>query len=155
MKAGAEQGQVTVLVTGLLVALIAMAGLVFDGGDILAAHRRADDEAAGAARAAAQAVSQSDLLGAGTVVLDPTRARAAAFAYLARTGHSGVVDVSGNTVHVTVAFRQPVQILGIVGVGSATVHGEASALAVRGVTVQDGGPTAGQATSVDRNVRGE
>jgi hypothetical protein len=154
MTTGPEQGQVTVLVAGVLVALIAMAGLVFDGGDILAAHRRADNEAAGAARAAAQAVSASDLLATGTVVLDPTRARAAALAYLARTGHAGVVDVNGNTVHVAVTFREPVQILGIVGVASATVHGEASALAVRGVTVQDDRPARGQVTSADRNAGG-
>ena len=134
MAADDERGQVTVLVVGVLVALIAMGGLVFDGGNILAAHRRADDEAAAAARAAVQEVSPSDLFGSGTVVVDPARARAAVAAYLAPTGHDGVVEVHGDRVDVTVTFREPLQILGIVGIQSASVRGEGSAHAVRGVT---------------------
>ena len=134
MAAADEYGQVTVLVAGVLVALIAMAGLVFDGGNIVAAHRQADDEASGAARAAVQELSPTDLFGTGTVVVDAARARAAAAAYLAPTGHDGVVDVQGDRVQVTVSFREPLQILGIVGIRSASIRGEGSAHAVRGVT---------------------
>ena len=52
-----ESGSVLVFVVGVFLALIVTAGLVFDGGTILAAHREADAEAEGAARAAAQQMS--------------------------------------------------------------------------------------------------
>jgi Putative Flp pilus-assembly TadE/G-like len=129
-----ERGQVTVFVIGVFVALVAVAGLVFDGGTILAAHRRADDEASGAARAAAQQVSASSLLGSGSVTLDPNRVQAAVDRYLAPTGHRGVAQVDGDRVSVTVTFRQPLQILGIVGIFSSAIHGRGAAHAVRGVT---------------------
>jgi Flp pilus assembly protein TadG len=130
-----QAGQVTVFVVGVFVALITVAGLVFDGGNILAAHRRADNEAAGAARAAAQEVSASSLLGSGAVTIDPKRVQAAVERYLAPTGHRGVVQVEGDRVSVTVEFREPVQILGVVGIFSSSVRGEGMAHAVRGVTV--------------------
>ena len=65
MVARNDQGQVTVFVVGIFLALIAIAGLVFDGGNVVAAHRRADNEAQGAARAAAQRISDAELLGRG------------------------------------------------------------------------------------------
>jgi hypothetical protein len=129
-----EVGQVTVFVVGVVVALIAVAGLVFDGGNILAAHRRADNEAAGAARAAAQEVSASSLLGAGSVAIDPNRVQAAVDSYLAPTGHHGVASVDGDRVTVTITFDQPLQILGVVGVISSSIRGQGTAHAVRGVT---------------------
>jgi Putative Flp pilus-assembly TadE/G-like len=133
-----ERGQVTVFVVGMLLALIAMAGLVFDGGNILAAHRRADNEAEGAARAAAQQVSPASLLGSDAVRIDPNLVQVAADRYLAPTGHRGVVLVDGDRVSVTVTFAQPLQILGIAGLASATVRGSGSARAVRGLTGPEG-----------------
>ncbi len=130
-----ERGQVTVFVVGVVVALIAVAGLVFDGGNILAAHRRADDEAAGAARAAAQQVAAASLLGTDTVTIDPNQAQAAVDRYLAATGRRGIAQVDGDRVSVTVTFEQPLQILGIAGMVSSSVRGVGSARAVRGVTV--------------------
>src|SRR5438046_8579042 len=92
------------------VALLMVAGLVIDGGYTLAAHRRAFNEAEAAARSGAQAIDLDALRATGTVVLDPDAARARAEAYVARTGHQGVVDVIGDTVHVEVQFRQPMLI---------------------------------------------
>jgi Flp pilus assembly protein TadG len=129
-----ERGQVAVFVVGVVLALVAVAGLVFDGGNIIAAHRRADNESAGAARAAAQELSASSLLASGTVRIDPTRVQAAVDKYLAPTRHSGVVHVDGDRVTVTVTFDQPMQILGIVGIFSVSVRGQGTAHAVRGVT---------------------
>jgi Flp pilus assembly protein TadG len=129
-----ERGQVTVFVVGVVVALITVAGLVFDGGNILAAHRRADNEAEGAARAAAQEVSASSLLGAGSVTIDPNLVQAAVDTYLAPTGDHGIVSVEGDRVTVTVTFEQPLQILGVVGIFSSSIHGQGTAHAVRGVT---------------------
>lgn len=69
----------------------------------------------------------------GPVRLDPVRAEAAARAYLAQTGHAGQVSVAGDRVVVVVRFDQPLQILGLGGLGSQTVTGRGQARAVLGV----------------------
>ena len=128
-----ERGSITMFVAVFTVALLMVAGLVIDGGYTLAANRRAFNEAEAAARAGAQAIDLDTLRATGTVVLDADAARARAEAYLARTGHRGVVDVNGDTVHVQVEFRQPMLILSVVGVGPLDIKGDGSATAVRGV----------------------
>ena len=128
-----EEGQVTPFVTLLVVALLLCAGLVVDGGRILAARRQADDLAGSAARAGAQAVSLDELRATNRQVLDPARARAEAEAYLAQAGTTGEVEVVGDTVRVTVRRTTPMVILGIAGVIDKTVTGVGVARTVRGV----------------------
>jgi hypothetical protein len=132
-----ERGSVTVFVVVFTVALLMVAGLVIDGGYTLAAHRRAFNEAEAAARAGAQAIDLDTLRATGTAVLDPDAARARAEAYLASTGHQGVVEVEGDTVRVHVEFQQPMLLLNIVGVGPLDINGDGSARAVRGVLTGD------------------
>jgi Putative Flp pilus-assembly TadE/G-like len=134
-----ENGSVSVFVVGVFLALIVTAGLVFDGGSILAAHREADGEAEGAARAAAQEIS-GHALHTGTLGIDPTTAQIAAEDYLALYHHAGVVVVNGDTVTVTVTFSVSMQVLSIVGVGSKTVTGTGSATALEGTDTVAGGP---------------
>ena len=129
----AQDGQVTVFVVVVFVALVAVAGLVIDGGRALAARRRAIDEAEAAARAGAQALSIDAYRSSATVTLDPAGARAAALSYLAATGDTGQVAISGGVITVTVEVHQPVTILGIAGVGTMTLTGTARAQLVRGV----------------------
>ncbi len=126
-----ERGSITVFVVGMVVALVVMAGLVFDGGRIIAGHREADAEASGAARAAAQALAVS-VRRSGAVAIDAAAGRLAAGRYLAVYGHVGDVAVDGDRVTVTVRFAEQSQILGIVGLRSRTVTGTASAIAVPG-----------------------
>lgn len=127
-----ERGQVTAFVAVFVVALLAVAGLVVDGGYTLAAKRRAINEAEGAARAGAQALLPASLR-QGRAIPDPARATTAARSYLAETGHVGTVDVTGDRVSVTVSFDQPMLILGIGGIGKVTVTGRGEARGVRGV----------------------
>jgi len=128
-----ETGQVTPFVVLMTVALLLCAGLVVDGGRILAARRQATDIAAGAARAGAQAVSIDELRSTNAQRLDPGRARAAAGEYLAQVGRTGEVDVAGDTVTVRVRVATPMVILGIAGIGQKTVTGTGEARSVRGV----------------------
>jgi len=128
-----EQGQVTAFVVTFVAALILMAGLVLDGGLVLAAKRRAANEAEAAARAGAQQVNIGSYRSSGRFALDPARARAAAVTYLAATGDHGTVSVSGDRVAVTVQITQPMQILGVAGIGSQTITGHGVARAERGV----------------------
>ena len=129
-----ERGSVTAFVTVFTVALLGVAGLVFDGGLILAAHSRAFNEAEAAARAGAQAVDVDSLRAGAGVQLDPSEAERRAIDYLTSIGREGTVEIEGDTVRVRLAFRQDLTILGAFGLGARTVEGEGVARSVRGVT---------------------
>lgn len=117
----------------LVVATIALAGLVVDGGAILAGRRLAYDSASQAAQAGSQSIDEDALrMGAG-VVLDAPDAHAAALAWLAGAGVGGSASVVGDEITVTATTTVDMQILGSFGVGPKTVVGVASARAVRGV----------------------
>ena len=129
-----ERGSVTAFVVVFTVALLAVAGLVVDGGFLLAAKREALNEAEAAARAGAQAVDLDLLRGGGGVGLDPQAAERRALEYLDARGRTGTVTVDGDVVRVRVTFEHPLTILGAFGLGPRTVDGEGEARAVRGVT---------------------
>ncbi len=131
MTESGERGSVTVFVVGVLMALIVMGGLVFDGGALMSGHRQADAEAEGAARAAAERISISALR-SGVVQLNRTEATAAAEGYLAHYGQVGTVAVTGNTVSVTVTYRVGMQVLDLIGIRSRSVTGTGHATAVEG-----------------------
>lgn len=130
-----DGGQITAFVVVMITALILAAGLVLDGGLTLAARERALNEAQEAARAGAQAINLAIYRQHGTIVLDPAEAAADAKAYLASTGSNGTVQVTGNTVTVTVTIVEPMQILDAAGLAAITVHARASAIPQRGITV--------------------
>ena len=128
----AESGMVTAFVVIFTLALLAMAGLVLDGGLALAAKVQAIDDAQAAARAGAQAIDIPLYRATGQVTLDPGEAVADAHRYLTASGHTGTVAVTGDQVTVTVSVTQPTQILSIVGVDQLTVSGTGSATALQG-----------------------
>ncbi len=130
-----ERGSATAFVVVLTVALLAVAGLVFDGGLTLAAHRRAFNEAEAAARAGAQAVDLDALRAGRGVMVNRAEAERRVHDHLATSGYDATVQVEGALVHVQVRFQQGTTILSSLGVGPLTVHGEGEARAVRGVTL--------------------
>ena len=138
MTAEGQDGQVTLFVVVATVALLVLAALVLDGGYVLAARRRAIDEANGAARAAVQALAPSAYRSSADVVLDPAAATAAAQDYLAAAGHTGTVGVDGAEVTVSVRFDQPMALLGIIGIDEISVTGVGRARSVRGVETGEG-----------------
>jgi Flp pilus assembly protein TadG len=131
-----ERGQITVFVVIIMVALLAVAGLVYDGGRALAAKTTAIDIAQEAARAGAQQVNLASFRATGQVALDAAAAAAAAQAYLAGTGtgDTATVTVTGNTVTVAVSSVQPTVFLGLIGIRSLHVTGTATATAESGIT---------------------
>jgi Flp pilus assembly protein TadG len=132
-----ERGGILPLVAVFLVALVAMVGLVYDGGRVIDARRRAADQAEQAARAGAAMLDPGSLRGDGPYRLDARAALAAARAQLAATGSTGAVTVSGNVVQVTVTFSQPTALLGLIGIGSVGGSGTADARSVKGVSTED------------------
>lgn len=129
-----DEGSVTVFVVGLTLALMMVAGLVYDGGRILAARRQAHDLADNAARAAAQAVDLDALRSGAPVELDPLDAQVAAEGYLATTGHTGEVLVTADTVEVHVTITTPMVLLQLAGISERTVTASGEARLVRGIT---------------------
>jgi Flp pilus assembly protein TadG len=129
-----QEGSITAFVLLLLVGLVALLGLVVDGGSALSARQSASDEAEQAARAGAGALSV-DALRQGALQLDPGAAVAAAEAFARAAGHPGTASVSGGVVTVQIHFRIPTDVLGIVGISSLPVSAQASAVDVQGVTV--------------------
>lgn len=132
MRHNGERGSVTVFVVVFTTTLLLVAGLATDGGLLLAARRAAINEAEAAARDGAQAVRTDRLRTDGTVSIDPVAARRRVATYLARTGHEGTVEISGDTVRVEVSFTKPLAILGLAGLAPITVRGSGEARGVRG-----------------------
>jgi Flp pilus assembly protein TadG len=129
-----DRGSVSAFVALLLVALVALAGLVVDGGAAMSAHQAAVDEAEQAARAGAGALS-TDALRSGWLVIDQDAAIRSAEAFTSAAGHPGTAAVSAGAVTVTIHYRVPTSVLGIVGITSLPVSATASAVDVQGVTV--------------------
>ncbi len=133
-----ESGAVTVFAVLVIPAMLLTAALIVDGGLGVDAQLRAVSEAQEAARAGAQAINLAVYRQTGQVVLIPAQAIAGAGAYLAATGDTGTVSVSGDAITVTVTRRQPAELLRIAGITALTAHGTATATAEHGVLVPGG-----------------
>jgi Flp pilus assembly protein TadG len=131
-----EAGGVMALVAVLMVGLLAVVGLVYDGGRAITAQRRAINIAEQAARAGARALDATTLRTAAPDRLDPQAAVAEAEAYLASVGATGQVTVTGDLVQVTVAYSEPTRLLGLVGITRYSGTGTADAHSVKGVGSQ-------------------
>jgi len=136
-----EQGQVTAFVVIIMAAFLAFAGLVYDGGNALAAKTAAIDEAQEAARAGAQQINLAAFRATGQVTLDPAAAAAAARAYVAAAGggDTATVTVTGDTVTVQVSAVSTTQFLRLFGIPAIHVTGSATATAETGVTAPAAG----------------
>lgn len=111
------------------VALLAVAGLVIDGGYALGAKRKAMNTAEQAARVGADALSPSALRNGRTLV-DPARAVTAARSYLQSVDADGTVSVNAGEVTVTVIARQKTALLSAVGVDSIPVEATSTARSI-------------------------
>ena len=105
-----DDGMVTVWSVVMVLACMAMVGLVLDGGVILRARSSAFDIAAESARAGAQELDQ-DALADGRIVVDATAAHERIAAHLAAHDVSGDITITAETVTVTVHRQVGLQIL--------------------------------------------
>ena len=101
---------VTVWSVVIVLACMAMVGLVLDGGVILRARSSAFDIAAESARAGAQELDQ-DALADGRIVVDASVAHERIAAYLAAHDVNGDITITAETVTVTVHRQVGLQIL--------------------------------------------
>jgi Flp pilus assembly protein TadG len=121
-----EEGTIVGFVAVLALALIAVAGLAFDGGQIVTTTARARDLAGAAARTGAQQLEAAELH-AGRAHLDRPAAHAAATAFLHAAGVDGTVTVDDTAVTVTVTLTQPMRLLPLPA-RSITVTGRAATI---------------------------
>jgi Putative Tad-like Flp pilus-assembly len=124
----------------LFVGLIALAGIVVDGGAKLDAAENAAALAQEAARAGA-ALDVSRAYGSGSFVVDPQQAVAAATGYLTAARNRGyrirrflVSAVGNDEISVTVTISEPTTFLSVIGVDTFSCTGTAIASLVTGVT---------------------
>jgi Flp pilus assembly protein TadG len=134
-RPGSEQGSITLMLAAMFVGLLAMFGIVIDGGIPLSAAENADAVAQEAARAGAGMVNQSAVYSTGTFQVDQQQALAAARAYLSRGGWQGSVRLSGRaSISVRVTITEPTKVLSLIGIDSMRSTGSATASLVAGVT---------------------
>lgn len=126
-------GTVTAFVVCFTVSLLAVTGLVVDGGFTLAARRRAFNEANAAARAGAQALDEAAFRSEGDVRLEPSRARTLALDHLRAAGLTGTVEIIGERVTVRATTTHNLAILRLAGIDSLTIDANGTARAVHGL----------------------
>ncbi|WP_090594801.1 pilus assembly protein TadG-related protein [Auraticoccus monumenti] len=123
-----ERGQsLSIMVLVVLSSLFLLAGLVIDGGQQVVATRRAEAVAAAAARVGADAGAAALVASAdrGASAADAGRA---ARAYLAQSPDvTGTVTLEAGTVGVRTSSTEPTVFLSLIGVGSVTGEGSATA----------------------------
>jgi Flp pilus assembly protein TadG len=129
-----DSGALTLMMAAMMILLMAVAGLVIDGGRMLDASQNAYSIAEEAARAGAGMVNTSEAYGSGTYVVDGPQAQAAAQAYLASSGYAGTVSVNGDNITVTVHITEATTVLSLVGIDRLTSTGTAVASLVTSVT---------------------
>jgi Flp pilus assembly protein TadG len=136
-----DRGSITLMLLALFVALIALAGIVIDGGAKLNQAENANAIAQEAARAGAGMVNQAHALAGGNFTVDPDQAVAAAWQYLAKNGYdraNGYIDsvsrVGNESIQVSVTVTSHTRVLSIIGIDTMTSTGAATASLVTGVT---------------------
>lgn len=115
-----EDGQITLLVIGFAVILLALVAVVVDASQVVLLRRSLSSLADGAALTAAQSLAEGALYSgqvADSLPLDPAGARSAVSAYLSQAGADVVlvdVTVADDTVSVALAARADLPLIGTV-----------------------------------------
>lgn len=132
-----ERGSLTLMLAVMFVALLALAGLVIDGGAKLTAAENAASAAQEAARAGAGMVDRAKAYASGNFVVDQRQAIDAADQYLANAGYNGEAKpgpAGVNSIRVTVTVTRHTRVLSIIGIDWLTSTGMATATLKSGVT---------------------
>jgi hypothetical protein len=130
-----ERGSLSLMLVILFVALVALAGIVVDGGAKLTADENAVALAQEAARAAATTVDESAAYSSGSFVVSRQQALAAARRYLIGAGYYrySVAPEGSRAIRVSVTITEPTRFLALIGVDSFTCTGTATASLMTGV----------------------
>lgn len=135
-----ERGAAAVLVAVFLLGLVAVSGLVADGGLLLAERRSLQNLADAAAAAGAMQLDEAAYrASAGSVSLDEQAAERAAASYLQAARDVDYRVLTGTAqVEVRASRAAATAFLGVLGIRAVTVHARATAQPRAGVRA--GGP---------------
>lgn len=125
-----DAGQAAIVLLGAAFIILVVAGLAVDGASLVTAKIGLQADADAAARTGAGALNQGRFLsGGGAVALDTGAADSAARSYIATACPSCTVAVTAGADAVTVTLHrsEPTFFLQMVGLGSFTVAGTATA----------------------------
>jgi Flp pilus assembly protein TadG len=116
-----EDGQILVLTVVVALALLAILGLVADGGLVLARHRELQGVADAAARVGAAQLDEASYRASNgrTAFLNPVQAHTAAGRYLRTVRFGGETSITATPGQVTIGLSEVVRpiIFGSVGIG--------------------------------------
>ncbi len=133
-----EAGSATVFILGMALVMLAMAGLVVDGGLAINARQRVNDDVEQAARAGALNLDIAALRDGGKVRIDPGPASEAAAQFLADRQYPGdkvQITANGEQITVTAELVRPTTLLSLIGVKSFTVKASGEAEPSVGIDV--------------------
>jgi uncharacterized membrane protein len=129
-----ERGQVMIMVAIFMAGLVAVVGLVTDGGLMFAQRRDLQNAADAAALAGAMQIDERAYRATGEVVLDHGAAREAARRYLADEGDLDYsVQVTASGVEVSVSRQASTSFLRLVGITGVEISASASAAPRHGI----------------------
>ena len=127
-----ERGSISVWFATAALAMIILVGMAVDLGGKVHTQQQARSAAAQAARTGAQEVQGSTAVRGEDLHVDLTAAKTAAMDYLRAAGVEGTVRVlDGDTLIVTTTDTYTSKFLGIIGLDTMQVTGEASARLIR------------------------
>ena len=127
-----ERGAISVWFATAALAMIILVGMAVDLGGKVHTQQQARSAAAQAARTGAQEVQGSTAVRGEDLRVDLTHAITAAMDYLRAAGVEGTVRVvDGDTLIVTTTDTYTSKFLGIIGLDTMQVTGEASARLIR------------------------
>jgi Flp pilus assembly protein TadG len=123
------------MLAALFTVLLALAGLVIDGGAKLDEAQNAAALAQEAARAGAGQVDQNAAHASGSFVVDQAAAVGAARQFLAAAGAQGTATPDGPAgIRVSVTLTEPTKVLSLIGISTISASGSATASLITGVT---------------------
>lgn len=126
-----ERGAISVWFATASLVMIILVGMTVDLGGKVHAQQQARSAAAQAARTGAQEVQGSTAIRGEDLRVDINAAKSAAQGYLNAAGVEGSVTVNGDTLIVRTTDTYDSKFLGIIGLDSMRVTGEASARLIR------------------------
>ncbi|MFT4083935.1 MAG: pilus assembly protein TadG-related protein [Nocardioides sp.] len=127
-----ERGSISIWMVTASFVMIVLVGLAVDLGGQVQAKERAHDIAAEAARTGGEQVQAAPAIEGQYLAVDTTAAKKAAEDYLAASGVTGTVTITGgNTIMADVTDVYDPKFLSIIGVGNLTVTSSAAARLIR------------------------
>ena len=137
-----QGGQIVVLTVVMVLALLAVLGLVADGGLVFARHRELQATADAAARAGAAQLDEAAYRASNgrTARLNPAHAKAAAAQHLRTAGFTGHTEISATAGQVSVRLAESIRppVFGGFGLGPAELAVRALARPRTGITQPQG-----------------